>query len=82
MKGFDKTTLQLILAVVLSIFGIVLLGLGFYAVPVGEISASVLTAFGEISTFAAALMGIDYTYRFRIQKLESETHKKEKENEE
>lgn len=45
--------------------GLVLLFLGFYAVPVGEIAPSVLTAFGEIATFSGALIGVDYRYRFK-----------------
>lgn len=38
---------------------------GFWVVPTGEIHNSVLVAYGEISTFAGALFGVDYTYRFK-----------------
>ena len=48
------------------IVGLVLLFLGFYAVPIGEIAPSVLTAFGEIATFSGALIGVDYRYRFKM----------------
>lgn len=65
-----KLTLQMIIATVLVAAGVVLLFLGFFAVPVGEISASVLTAFGETATFAGALLGIDYTYKFRMYKID------------
>ena len=41
-----KLTVEIILASVLALAGLTLLFLGFYAVPIGEISASVLTAFG------------------------------------
>lgn len=65
----DKLNIQIILAVVMVIAGLVLLGLGFYAVPLGEISASVLTAFGELATFSGSLLGLDYNYKFRMYKV-------------
>lgn len=62
MKGI---TLQLTIAVLLSVAGIVLIFSGFWVPPQGEINNSVLVAFGEISTFAGALFGVDYTYKTR-----------------
>lgn len=62
----DKMTIQLLLGIVVVLAGLVLLFLGFYAVPLGEISPSVLTAFGEVATFSGALIGIDYSYRFKV----------------
>lgn len=62
MKGI---TLQLTIAVLLSVAGIVLIFSGFWVPPQGEIDNSVLVAFGEISTFAGALFGVDYTYKIR-----------------
>jgi len=38
--------------------------------PPGLIDHSVLVAFGEISTFAGALFGVDYTYRFKVKRSE------------
>ena len=67
-----RLNIQLGLGVLLTLAGLVLLYLGFWAVPVGEISNSVLVAFGEISTFAGALVGVDYTYRYRMFKIEEE----------
>lgn len=58
-----KCTCQLIIAVLLTVAGLVLLFLGFFLAPRGEIHNSVLIAFGEISTFAGALFGVDYSYR-------------------
>lgn len=43
--------------------GVGLLIAGFCVPPVGEIHNSVLIAFGEISTFAGALFGVDYHYK-------------------
>jgi hypothetical protein len=55
--------LQLISAVLLVIAGLTLLFTGFWCEPVGEIHNSVLVAFGEVSTFAGALFGVDYSYK-------------------
>ena len=52
-------------SVFLVLAGIVLLFFGFWIAPTGEIDNSVLVAFGEISTFAGALFGVDYSYKFK-----------------
>ena len=59
-----KATLQLIIAAVMAIGGLVLLFCGVFIDPQGEIHNSLLIGFGETATFAGALFGIDYTYRF------------------
>jgi hypothetical protein len=56
---------QLIIAVLLSVGGLVLLFLGFWCSPTGEIHHSVLIGFGEVSTFAGALFGVDYSYKYK-----------------
>lgn len=61
-----KLTIQVILAIVLIIAGLTLLFLGFYTHPEGEIHNSILIAYGETSTFAGALMGVDYTYKYKM----------------
>ena len=58
--------LQLIIATLLCLSGITLLFLGFWIPPQGEIDPSVLVAFGEISTFAGALFGVDYKYKKKM----------------
>ena len=60
-----KTSIQLITAAVLAIGGLVLLFCGVYIAPQGEIHESLLVGFGEVATFAGAIFGIDYTYRWR-----------------
>lgn len=75
-----KRSVEFWLAVILIIAGVTLLFLGFYAVPIGEISASVLTAFGEIGTFSGSVMGIDYNYRYKRDKLEYEGRKNKERN--
>ena len=49
--------IQLTIASLLSIGGLVLLFMGFLYPPEGEIHSSVLVAFGETATFAGALLG-------------------------
>lgn len=64
----SKLTIQVCLAIILIIVGVILLFLGFGADPYGEIHDSVLVAYGEVSTFAGSLLGIDYTYRYKMYK--------------
>lgn len=66
-----RITVQLIVAILLTLGGIVLLFCGFWVDPDGVIDSSVLVAFGEISTFAGALFGVDYTYKYRIDNRQS-----------
>ena len=67
-----RLTIQLVMAILLVLSGIVLLFSGFWIVPAGEIHNSVLVAFGEISTFAGALFGVDYSYKIKQVKDEQE----------
>lgn len=60
-----ESRVQAYCAVVLCVFGMLLMGAGFVAKPLGEISPSVLVAYGEVMTFAGALFGIDYHARRR-----------------
>ena len=59
-----KPTIQLFAAIFLITIGCGLLIAGFVIPPSGEIHNSVLIAFGEILTFAGALFGIDYHYKY------------------
>ena len=53
------------MALLLCVAGLTLLFFGFWVPPPGEIHSSVLIAFGEISTFAGALVGVDYSYKLK-----------------
>lgn len=80
MKEFSKEqkmTLQLIAGFVLCIFGMLMLIAGFIVPPLGIIDNSVLVAYGEVMTFSGGLVGIDYTYKYKIFK----TNKENKSNE-
>ena len=68
----QRLSIQFWLGCLVVLAGLVLLFLGFYAVPIGEISPSVLTAFGEVATFSGALIGVDYRYRFKQFQTEEE----------
>lgn len=65
-----KPNIQLITASVLAVGGLVLLFCGVYIAPQGEIHESLLVGFGEVATFAGALFGIDYTYKWRSKHAE------------
>jgi len=58
-----KKKLEVLFAFALCIAGVVILFLGLYLPPEGEIDSSVLVAYGETLTFAGSLIGIDYHYR-------------------
>ncbi len=62
-KPHTKGIVQLLLATGVTVAGVVLLIMGFLTPPEGEIDSSVLVAFGEILTFAGAILGIDYHYK-------------------
>lgn len=57
--------LQVILATLCVLAGLVLIGVAIAIEPTGEIHYSVLVAYGETLTFAGALLGIDYHYRVK-----------------
>lgn len=58
-----KTKKQLWMAVMMVIFGMVMITAAFIVPPMGVIDPTVLTAFGEMLTFAGSVIGIDYHYR-------------------
>ena len=68
-KSFTKFDTQLLLGVLVTIFGLTLIMISFFVKPVGYIDPTVLTAFGEILTFSGALLGIDANYRIHIHRI-------------
>lgn len=64
--------IQLIIAVVAILSGLIMLFMGLWIKPYGVIDSSVLVAFGEVATFAGSVLGIDYTYKFKKEKLRNE----------
>lgn len=72
MKEETKLMVQLCIACVVMSLGCLLLIAGFCVPPLGIIDSSVLIAFGEICSFVGALLGIDYTYRYKVHKIKSQ----------
>ena len=64
-------TLEFLFGFICALIGIGLLWTSLFIPPVGIIDASVLAAVGEVLTFSGALVGIDYSYRFKHFKIEN-----------
>lgn len=61
-----KLVIQLIIAGLVTLVGCGLLIAGFIVPPLGTIDNSLLIAFGEVCSFVGALLGLDYTYRYKL----------------
>ena len=61
-----KLVIQLIIAGLVTLVGCGLLIAGFIVPPLGAIDNSLLIAFGEVCSFVGALLGLDYTYRYKL----------------
>ena len=72
MEVFNKKVevIKISLAVVLVVFGCILLMMGFWVAPMGIIDRSVLVGFGECLTFSGAVLGINYIYQSKHKELE------------
>ena len=68
MTKDKKHTIQLISSILLVVFGCALIAMAFFVPPTGEIHPTVLTAFGEILTFAGAVIGVDYRYKYKSER--------------
>ena len=68
-------TLEFLFGFICALIGIGLLWTSLFIPPVGIIDASVLAAVGEVLTFSGALVGIDYSYRFKHFKIEKKKKK-------
>lgn len=68
--------IKIYLAVGMCLFGVILITAGFLAAPLGIIDNSVLVAFGEILTFAGAILGINYLYSAKHKELETKVNQK------
>lgn len=66
------------LGVVLAVVGIVLIFLGFFTEPIGEIHGSVLGAVGELLTLSGALVGADAYVELKVKKMFHKDHTQEK----
>jgi hypothetical protein len=57
-----RNWVKLITGCLLFILGMVLVVLGFYAVPIGEVHTSIITILGIACTYAGAVLGFDFTF--------------------
>lgn len=74
-QEFDKLTFKEViiysLAVVSTVAGFVLIFLGMYIPPEGQIHESVLTAFGIILVFSGSLLGVSLHYANELTKFKA-----------
>lgn len=75
----DSKDLQIWSALLLLICGVVLLFLGFFSTPMGEIHSSVITTAAELFTFSGVLLGIDYHYSHLLHKTLANLQKEKEE---
>ena len=78
LKKGTRDIIQFISSLITLIAGIVLVFLGFFAVPIGVIDYTVITAFGLFLSFVGAVWHIDLKYDFKTREIEREL-KKDKE---
>lgn len=86
IKNLDTLTqrdkIQFTISGALMFVGVVLLFVGMFVEPTGAIHQSVLVAFGEIATLAAAVLGIDAVYTNALQRIVQNYKQEEKETKE
>lgn len=70
-----RDKVQFAIAIGLMVFGGILLMIGLLAEPQGQIHQSVLIAFGEVATLAAAVLGIDTIYTNKLQRIVADLKK-------
>lgn len=66
-----RDKVQFIIAGGLMMLGCIVLLIGLFIEPSGQIHSSVLIAFGEVGTLAASVLGIDAVYTNKLQRIVS-----------
>lgn len=67
-----KLKWMIICAVVLVFIGVVMILMGMFLPPIGEIHPSVLTALGEVFTFSGSLWGLNTHYRIKTDQMDAD----------
>lgn len=75
IKKGTRDIIQFISSLITLVAGIVLVFLGFFAVPIGVIDYTVITAFGLFLSFVGAVWHIDLKYDFKTKEIEREIRK-------
>ena len=78
LKKGTRDIIQFISSLITLVAGIVWVFLGFFAVPIGVIDYTVITAFGLFLSFVGAVWHIDLKYDFKTREIERDL-KKDKE---
>ena len=76
-KKTKKLNLQLWLGFGLAVFGVLLIIASFICPPTGIIHPSVLASVGEVFTFSAGLIGVDYHYAYKKYQQEHQDSEEE-----
>ena len=76
VKKGTRDIIQFISSLITLVAGIVLVFLGFFAVPIGVIDYTVITAFGLFLSFVGAVWHIDLKYDFKTREIEREINKR------
>lgn len=66
-----KLKWMIISAVTLVFIGVIMILIGMFIPPIGEIHPSVLTALGELFTFSGSLWGLNTHYRIKTNQIEA-----------
>ena len=75
IKKGTRDMIQFVSSLITLVAGIVLVFLGFFAVPIGVIDYTVITAFGLFLSFVGAVWHIDLKYDFKTKEIEREIKK-------
>ena len=71
-----KLKWMIISAVTLVFIGVIMILIGMFIPPIGEIHPSVLTALGELFTFSGSLWGLNTHYRIKTNQIEADMNMK------
>ena len=66
-----KLKWMIVSAVTLVFIGVIMILIGMFIPPIGEIHPSVLTALGEVFTFSGSLWGLNTHYRIKTNQIEA-----------
>lgn len=77
-----KLRWMIICAVALVILGCLLILMGLFLPPMGEIHPSVLTALGEVFTFSGSLWGLNTHYRIKTDQMDADIETKQEDKNE
>ena len=75
IKKGTRDIIQFISSLITLVAGIVLVFLGFFAVSIGVIDYTVITAFGLFLSFVGAVWHRDHKYDFKTREIEKEIKK-------